>query len=110
MTAITSDFASVPVLPKWLAPVLLLAFAYGVVPLIGSSYLFEAILLPGVACAARLRAVRRACFFCDGVACEPARVDCRLGRCGRRSDIRRGPWQSDMESAGFGVNHRPCEP
>ena len=49
MTAITGDFASVPVLPKWLAPVLLLAFAYGVVPLIGSSYLFEAILLPFLA-------------------------------------------------------------
>ncbi|MES0195710.1 branched-chain amino acid ABC transporter permease [Mesorhizobium sp. M0011] len=49
MTAITSDFSSAPVLPKWVVPVLLLAFAYGVVPLIGSSYLFEAILLPFLA-------------------------------------------------------------
>lgn len=49
MTAIPSDFSSAPVLPKWTAPVLLLAFAYGVVPLIGSSYLFEAILLPFLA-------------------------------------------------------------
>lgn len=49
MTAISVDFASAPVLPKWLVPVLLLAVAYGVVPLIGSSYLFEAILLPFLA-------------------------------------------------------------
>jgi len=49
MTAITSNFSSTPALPKWIAPVLLLAFAYGVVPLIGSSYLFEAILLPFLA-------------------------------------------------------------
>ncbi|RVB66583.1 branched-chain amino acid ABC transporter permease, partial [Mesorhizobium sp. M7A.F.Ca.CA.002.04.1.1] len=49
MTAITSDFVAAPVLPKWVVPVLLLAFAYGVVPLIGSSYLFEAILLPFLA-------------------------------------------------------------
>ncbi|CAN7169753.1 branched-chain amino acid ABC transporter permease [Mesorhizobium sp. LjRoot246] len=49
MTAISVDFVSAPMLPKWLVPVLLLAFAYGVVPLIGSSYLFEAILLPFLA-------------------------------------------------------------
>ncbi|RNJ43792.1 branched-chain amino acid ABC transporter permease [Mesorhizobium erdmanii] len=49
MAAITSNFSSAPVLPKWTAPVLLLAFAYGIVPLIGSSYLFEAILLPFLA-------------------------------------------------------------
>lgn len=49
MTAITSDFVAAPVLPKWVVPVLLLAFAYGVVPLIGSSYLLEAILLPFLA-------------------------------------------------------------
>jgi branched-chain amino acid transport system permease protein len=49
MTAISSDFSSAPVLPKWVVPVLLLTFAYGVVPLIGSSYLFEAILLPFLA-------------------------------------------------------------
>ncbi|WP_027155228.1 branched-chain amino acid ABC transporter permease [Mesorhizobium sp. WSM2561] len=49
MVAITSDFSAAPVLPKWVVPVLLLAFAYGVVPVIGSSYLFEAILLPFLA-------------------------------------------------------------
>lgn len=49
MAAIAAEFSSQPVLPKWAAPVLLLAFAYGVVPLIGSSYLFEAILLPFLA-------------------------------------------------------------
>ncbi|WP_214472371.1 branched-chain amino acid ABC transporter permease [Mesorhizobium sp. dw_380] len=49
MAAITSDFSSTPVLPKWTVPILLLAFAYGIVPLIGSSYLFEAILLPFLA-------------------------------------------------------------
>ncbi|RVD72989.1 branched-chain amino acid ABC transporter permease [Mesorhizobium sp. M4A.F.Ca.ET.029.04.2.1] len=36
-------------LPKWLAPLILVAFAYTVVPLIGGSYLFEAILLPFLA-------------------------------------------------------------
>jgi len=49
MAAIPAEFSSAPVLPKWAVPVLLLAFAYGVVPLIGSSYLFEAILLPFLA-------------------------------------------------------------
>lgn len=49
MAAITSEFSSTPDLPKWIVPVLLLAFAYGVIPLIGSSYLFEAILLPFLA-------------------------------------------------------------
>lgn len=49
MAAIPAEFSSAPVLPKWVVPVLLLAFAYGVVPLIGSSYLFEAILLPFLA-------------------------------------------------------------
>ncbi|MBZ9697530.1 MULTISPECIES: branched-chain amino acid ABC transporter permease [unclassified Mesorhizobium] len=49
MAAIASDFSAVTVLPKWAVPVLLLAFAYGVLPLIGSSYLFEAILLPFLA-------------------------------------------------------------
>ncbi|MDQ0474712.1 branched-chain amino acid ABC transporter permease [Labrys wisconsinensis] len=36
-------------LPAWLGPALLLALAYGVVPLVGSSYLFEAILIPFLA-------------------------------------------------------------
>ncbi|AGB42768.1 ABC-type branched-chain amino acid transport system, permease component [Mesorhizobium australicum WSM2073] len=49
MAATASDFSAATVLPKWVVPVLLLAFAYGVVPLIGSSYLFEAILLPFLA-------------------------------------------------------------
>ncbi|KAA3441604.1 branched-chain amino acid ABC transporter permease [Mesorhizobium sp. SARCC-RB16n] len=49
MAAIAGDFSSVPALPKWVLAFLLLAFAYGVVPLIGSSYLFEAILLPFLA-------------------------------------------------------------
>lgn len=36
-------------LPSWYGPVALLAAAYGVVPLVGSNYLFEAILLPFLA-------------------------------------------------------------
>ncbi len=36
-------------IPAWAAPAAILAFAYGVVPLIGSSYLFEAILTPFLA-------------------------------------------------------------
>ena len=36
-------------MPNWAAPVLLLAIAYGVIPLVGTSYLFEAILLPFLA-------------------------------------------------------------
>jgi branched-chain amino acid transport system permease protein len=34
---------------RWLAPLIVIAFAYAVVPLIGGSYLFEAILLPFLA-------------------------------------------------------------
>ncbi|ESY87373.1 branched-chain amino acid ABC transporter permease [Mesorhizobium australicum] len=49
MAATTSDFPAATVLPNWAVPALLLALAYGVVPLIGSSYLFEAILLPFLA-------------------------------------------------------------
>ena len=35
--------------PAWVAPVALLAVAYGLLPLVGSSYLFEAILTPFLA-------------------------------------------------------------
>jgi branched-chain amino acid transport system permease protein len=35
--------------PAWVAPVTLLAVAYGLIPLVGSSYLFEAILTPFLA-------------------------------------------------------------
>lgn len=38
-------------LPRWVAPAALLALAYGAVPLLGSSYLIEAILLPFLALA-----------------------------------------------------------
>ncbi|RWC11570.1 MAG: branched-chain amino acid ABC transporter permease [Mesorhizobium sp.] len=48
MSAVATQLSPVT-LPKWLAPLLLIAFAYVVVPLIGSSYLFEAILLPFLA-------------------------------------------------------------
>src|SRR5215217_1422817 len=36
-------------LPGWIGPALILAIAYGVVPLIGSDYLFEALLTPFLA-------------------------------------------------------------
>ncbi len=49
MSAIATQSSPAAGLPKWLAPVLLIAFAYVAVPLIGSSYLFEAILLPFLA-------------------------------------------------------------
>lgn len=49
MSAITTHLSPVAGLPKWLVPLLLIAFAYVVVPLVGSSYLFEAILLPFLA-------------------------------------------------------------
>lgn len=49
MSAVVTQLSPVAALPKWLAPLLLIAFAYVVVPLIGSSYLFEAILLPFLA-------------------------------------------------------------
>lgn len=49
MSAIATQASPAAGLPKWLAPLLLIAFAYVVVPLIGSSYLFEAILLPFLA-------------------------------------------------------------
>ena len=46
MAALLQQFRS---LPSWYGPVALLAAAYGVVPLVGSNYLFEAILLPFLA-------------------------------------------------------------
>jgi branched-chain amino acid transport system permease protein len=41
--------ASASRFPRWLGPVALLAVAYGVLPIVGSSYLFEAILTPFLA-------------------------------------------------------------
>ena len=49
MSAIATQLSPAAGLPKWLAPLLLVAFAYVVIPLIGNSYLFEAILLPFLA-------------------------------------------------------------
>ncbi|RWD50691.1 MAG: branched-chain amino acid ABC transporter permease, partial [Mesorhizobium sp.] len=49
MSAITTQLAPAAGLPKRLAPLLFIAFAYVVIPLIGNSYLFEAILLPFLA-------------------------------------------------------------
>ncbi|MDK4717501.1 branched-chain amino acid ABC transporter permease [Rhizobium sp. CNPSo 4039] len=49
MASITHDLASSPTLPRWLAPAALLVVAYLVVPFVGTSYLFEAILLPFLA-------------------------------------------------------------
>ncbi|MEW6630523.1 MAG: branched-chain amino acid ABC transporter permease [Pseudomonadota bacterium] len=49
MSALATQLSPAAGLPKWLAPLLLVAFAYVAIPLIGSSYLFEAILLPFLA-------------------------------------------------------------
>jgi branched-chain amino acid transport system permease protein len=50
MTAITFDAAAAPRrLPQWLTIPALLVVAYGVIPAFGTSYLFEAILLPFLA-------------------------------------------------------------
>jgi len=49
MASITHDLGRTQTLPRWLAPAALLAVAYLVVPLIGTNYLFEAILLPFLA-------------------------------------------------------------
>lgn len=49
MTAIATEFPLGATFPKWLAPLLIVAVAYTVVPLVGGSYLFEAILLPFLA-------------------------------------------------------------
>ncbi|HEY9345834.1 MAG TPA: branched-chain amino acid ABC transporter permease, partial [Inquilinus sp.] len=46
MTALLQQLRS---LPSWYGPAALLAAAYGLVPLVGSNYLFEAILLPFLA-------------------------------------------------------------
>ena len=49
MSAVTLDRAAGVRSPTWLAPAAVLLVAYGVVPAIGSSYLFEAILIPYLA-------------------------------------------------------------
>ncbi|GAC1042780.1 branched-chain amino acid ABC transporter permease [Rhizobium sp. No.120] len=50
MASMTHDIAGGPqTLPRWIAPAALLAVAYLVVPFVGTSYLFEAILLPFLA-------------------------------------------------------------
>src|SRR6202521_3728160 len=50
MTAITFDAAAPPRrLPQWLAIPAVLVVAYGLIPAFGTSYLFEAILLPFLA-------------------------------------------------------------
>lgn len=49
MSTLATEFPVAPTIPKWAAPFLLLAVAYGVVPFVGTSYLFEAILLPFLA-------------------------------------------------------------
>ncbi|CAN7656750.1 branched-chain amino acid ABC transporter permease [Pararhizobium sp. LjRoot255] len=49
MSAIASDLPSYRFPARWAAPLALLAIAYVAVPLFGSSYLFEAILLPFLA-------------------------------------------------------------
>src|ERR1700730_17122429 len=50
MTAITFDAVARPSrLPRWLAIPAVLFVAYGLIPIFGTSYLFEAILLPFLA-------------------------------------------------------------
>src|SRR5947199_2898837 len=49
MTALTFDSPEMARVPRWIAPVCVIAIAYGIVPFIGSSYLFEAILVPFLA-------------------------------------------------------------
>jgi branched-chain amino acid transport system permease protein len=49
MSAVTLQPATRVPWPKWIGPVVILLIAYGVVPAIGSSYLFEAILIPFLA-------------------------------------------------------------
>jgi branched-chain amino acid transport system permease protein len=49
MSVVSSAAPMQPGLAKWAAPLAILAIAYGVVPLINSSYLFEAILVPFLA-------------------------------------------------------------
>jgi branched-chain amino acid transport system permease protein len=49
MSAIATELSPAASLPRWLAPLLIIAFAYGIVTFVGGSYLFEAILLPFLA-------------------------------------------------------------
>lgn len=49
MSTITSTIPVSVTFPRWITPVLLLVVAYLVIPAIGTSYLFEAILLPFLA-------------------------------------------------------------
>ncbi len=49
MAAIVADLPVNRQFPRWTIPVILLALAYGIVPFVGTSYLFEAILLPFLA-------------------------------------------------------------
>jgi branched-chain amino acid transport system permease protein len=49
MSAIVTSLPTLQRLPHWLAPAILLAVAYLGVPLVGTNYLFEAILLPFLA-------------------------------------------------------------
>ena len=49
MAAISTHRRAALRMPAWLGPAALLAVAYGVIPVIGTSYLFEAILLPFLA-------------------------------------------------------------
>lgn len=49
MTVATLEVSAPLRIPHWLHPVLLLGFAYLIVPIIGTNYLFEAILLPFLA-------------------------------------------------------------
>ncbi|WP_085044083.1 branched-chain amino acid ABC transporter permease [Ensifer aridi] len=49
MASIASDLPVASTHPRWLIPAALLAIAYLVIPFVGTSYLFEAILLPFLA-------------------------------------------------------------
>ncbi|MFG1346615.1 branched-chain amino acid ABC transporter permease [Xanthobacter autotrophicus DSM 431] len=51
MSSVAVDVETRPRLPRCVAPIALLALAYGAVPLVGSNYLIEAILLPFLALA-----------------------------------------------------------
>ena len=49
MAVVTTDLHSTQPSYRWLAPAALIAFAYLVIPIIGSTYLYEAILVPFLA-------------------------------------------------------------
>lgn len=49
MSVVTADLPSYRSLPGWAGPLAVLTAAYGAVPLLGTNYLFEAILLPFLA-------------------------------------------------------------